>query len=471
VNVKRKHLFRSEETRLTEKAREDSSERLFDRASDLSWRTIVFSALLVIAAAIAVAAVVVAFRRSDEARAAERLATSRALALAAIANSDTAPDLAMLLALEAYRLVRGDSPDRSYEARHSLLLALERNQRLHAVLHGHSGVHGDKRGAAAVAFSPDSKTLATAAENGTIRFWDIASGTEVGKRLVKAFGCGWFGVDLAFDSAGKTLTQISGCAQARVFDVDRRVVLKDLDLIGQDDPEGVALAPDGKTAAVTGEFGGLRLWNLTRGKPLPGGPQPRSNSLLIPLAFTRDGRILATVSSDSKTRLWDAARGATIRRPLHVTSDAAFSFDGQMLALANNDGTIGVWDVAGGGPRGAPLRGLRSPAREIQFDPTGKTLAAASDDGVIAIWNMPTGARAPQTTLRHEGVVSMRFSPDGRRLATAGLDGTVKLWNVFDPLPLADLAQRGDSFEVAISPDGRTLAVEHGYAGGLRCPA
>jgi WD40 repeat protein/DNA-binding SARP family transcriptional activator len=287
---------------------------------------------------------------------------------------------------------------------------------------------------AGIAFSPrDANLLALAQRGGPVTLWDVASRTQVVKRLAVTGGSQ---NPVAFSADGGVLAAVDHADGAVVlFDVRTR-------------------APIGRLPSVY---------------PLPSPYEslnPSYRDVINGIAFSRDGRRLATGDQNGVVVLWDLAKHAPIDRPEHpqhidgVTA-VAFSPDGGTLATAIRDGTVFLTRV----PDGAPVRILTVASTPdfptaIAFSPDGNTLATADSDGKVRLWDPHTGAaRNPAWTAEGGMVLSVSFSPDGSVLATSGDDGTAALWDTSSGKQIgAPLTGPPGPAVAAFDPTGHTLA-------------
>jgi len=271
-----------------------------------------------------------------------------------------------------------------------------------------------------VAISPDGKTLAACAVDGTVKLWDLASAQC--RRTVKAH---------------------QGTCRC------------------------VAFSPDGKLLASAGDDRQVKLWDAA-------GEGIRTmgyvhGDWVDRVAFSPDGNMLASGGADGAVKLGDVATGRLLRTFTGHTGQVwglAFSPDGSTLASAGGwrpvdaGAEVKLWDVRSGWE--SSLKGHTAPVRAVAFSPDGRKLATCGDDRTILLWDPTSGTH--ETLLGHGSAVSaLAWRPDGRLLASVGGgDGTLRLWGVAKtgtPSQAMPLFPPGSWLErVAFTPEGRYLA-------------
>ena len=307
-----------------------------------------------------------------------------------------------------------------------------------------------------VAFSPDSRTLASAGfiereagrliTKGTIRLWDVGTGA-----LLKTLeGNTDVVLSVAFSPDGRTLASggFFGMEDARMlegsirlWDVSTGRLLKTLE--GHEwGVNSVAFSPNGQTLASGSLDETIRMWDTLTGRhklTIEG-----HTEAVLRVAFSPDGQTLASGSEDNTIRFWVVTTGEQLRSlkaPLVAVNSVAFSPNGRTLASGGVTEssyvktTMRLWDVGTGKLlkllEGHPfLQSLRRNVNSVAFSTDGSIIVGASEAYTIGFWDVKTGTHL-NTLEGHTGAVnSVAFSPDGRTLASGSDDGTILLWNL-----------------------------------------
>lgn len=338
--------------------------------------------------------------------------------------------------------------------------------------------------AAAVAFSPDGKTLAAVggnSSNGTLGLWDI-SNPAAPARLEMRTGV-YYPDAVAFSPDGRLLVTASGTitgnnngtvtgrTRTTLWDIANLRSLRPIANVPVWDGDGgLAFSPDGRTLALSLGHDGA-LWDIANPA------RPRHLVTLVghtdditAMAFSPDGRTLATVGLDDDAILWSTADPAHATESAVLAGDTqpigavAFAAGGKTLVTADWDTEVTRWRVAGARPSvAATLTGRAGQVDAVAVSPDSRTVVTANYDQSVILWDVTDPAR-PRVLARlttHAGPVSsVAFSPDGRILAAGSWDDQMTLWSVSDrsrPRELTIVRCRGVVGWMEYSPRGRTL--------------
>ncbi len=224
----------------------------------------------------------------------------------------------------------------------------------------------------------------------------------------------------------------------------------------------IAFSPDGRFIASGGVDNTLKLWSLEDGSTVKTFKGHRN--FVNSVAFSPDGRRLASASEDGTVKLWDIEDGSclnTLKGHQDSVWSVAFFPDGERLASGSTDGTIRLWQTSAG----LPYRIINSRSGyvySVSISSDGKYLASGGAGRAIKVWDAESGAR--RLTLEgHSGAVnSVAFSGAGDHLVSGSDDGSVKVWRLSDGVCLKTFKpSQYPVLAVAYSPDGAFV-----FAGG-----
>ncbi|KAF4222482.1 hypothetical protein CNMCM6457_001372 [Aspergillus fumigatiaffinis] len=315
-------------------------------------------------------------------------------------------------------------------------------------------LEGHSMAVSSVMFSHDSKLVASASDDRTVKIWDSTSGHCL--ETLEGHSISVRSVVFSHDS--KLLASSSDDRTVKIWDAASGHCLETLK--GHCSPvRSVVFSHDSKLVASASHDKTVRIWDATSGyclQTLEGHSMPVSSVM-----FSHDSKLVASASDDRTVKIWDAIRGhclETLEGHSISVRSVVFSHDSKLVASASDDRTVKIWDATSGHCL-QTLKGHSGSVRSAVFSQDSKLVASTSHDKTVKIWDAASGNYL-ETLKGHSMLVrSVVFSHDYKLVASASHDRTVKIWDAASGHCLQTLEGHSDwVISLIFSRDSKLIA-------------
>ncbi len=309
-------------------------------------------------------------------------------------------------------------------------------------------IRGHQDFLSALAYAHSGRQLAAGGWNGELKVWDCTRKPEHSVFLTPSAFC------VACSPDGKFIA-LGGVGRLEILDVERGISIKTTPLPSGGDTR-VAFSPDGRFLASVGGDGFLRLWDAGTWNRLNDVKAHSERSLA--LKFSPDSKTLVTSGYDRAVRFWSSPDLREVRRLAGYTNfvtDFAFTPDGRLLATGGSQ-EVKLWDTQTLQSRAT----LAEPGQRIAISEANRCLVVVDESkGVIKLKDLASLTERTHIKAHKDDIFGISISPDGKTLASASFDGSVKLWHMATAQELVVFKPGWAlAYSVDFSADGKSLA-------------
>jgi WD40 repeat protein len=329
-----------------------------------------------------------------------------------------------------------------------------------------------------LSYSPDGTRIASASLDGTVKIWDLGNGRELvtyrghadvlhtATEDVNVLRVG----GVAFQPRGKMVASVGG-TEIHLWDPENGKQIKILAKLEKTDRPLKCLdfSPDGKSLAVGGDDGILRVYDVASGKETF--KSPSRNFRIERVAYSPNGKLIAVGDTNGNAAVYAPGASNTMPMSTQVIDGecygVAFSADRGAIFTGGRDGKARL--TAGPNPDGSSagntatllstFTGHTGSVNDLAVTPDGKALITGGDDRTVRVWDVGSGKQLRSYQGHMMKVLAVAVRPDGRQIASASEDGAIRLWDMSSEDDHKALTEATEPiWAVAVSPDGKHIA-------------
>jgi WD40 repeat protein len=349
-------------------------------------------------------------------------------------------------------------------------------------------LNGHNSSVNAVAVTPNGQKVISAADDNTLKVWDLATGEE----LLTLKGHSSSVNAVAVTPNGQKVISACDDNTLKVWDLATGEEL--LTLKGHSSSvNAVAVTPNGQRVISGSSDSTLKAWNLLPRERLnftnnhsrhisweyPCDTLKAHSSWVNSVAVTPNGQQVISACDDNTLKVWNrfwiqedifegnifelivaSFIGSSLKADIHHSSGVnvvTITPNGQQVISASNDGTLKVWNLATG-EKLFTLKGHTDTVKAIAITSNGQRVISASDDNTLKVWNLVTGKQLLTFNSHSSGLNAVAVTPSGQQVISASDDSTLKVWNLLTGEEIFTLKGHTNSVNaIAVTPNGQQV--------------